>query len=340
MAAAPTLDVLVLGGTSWVGGAVAQTAVERGHRVTCLARGESGEPPAEVRWVRADRRDATAYDQVAGLDWDAVLDVSWQPDLVRSALAQLVPRARHWVYVSSGSVYASDDVADSDEHAPVHEPYPNLGPVDWDVYGPAKVACELACRDALGDDRTLVARAGLIGGDGDRSDRLGYWPAKVARASDDEAVLVPPRDCPAQVIDVRDLATWLVDAAEQRLSGVFNAVGDVLSVGSVLEACVQATGRQPRFVEASDTWLIDHGVEPWQGPESLPLWLPQPAYAGFSTRRNRAAVQAGLRLRDLSDTVGAALQGEHRAGLDRDRRAGLTPALERELLAAFATHSS
>lgn len=202
------LDLLVLGGTSWVGGAIARDAADRGHRVTCLARGESGNPPAGVSWVGADRRHPTAYDEVAERDWDAVVDVSWQPDLVRSALDRLSSRAGHWVYVSSCSAYAADEVAGEDEAAQVHEPFAGTGSVDWDVYGPAKVACELACTEACGAEGTLLARAGLIGGDGDRSDRLGYWPARVARAADGEPVLVPPMEAAAQVVDVDDLVAW------------------------------------------------------------------------------------------------------------------------------------
>ena len=213
----PALDLLVLGGTSWLGGAVARTALERGHRVTCLARGEAGTPPDGVAWVRADRSTVTAYDEVADRDWDAVVDVSWQPDFVRSALTALGHRTGHWVYVSSCSVYSDDSTPDTGEDAAVHPPHEGSGPVSMEQYGPAKVACEQACLDTMGADHTAVARAGLIAGYGDRSDRLGYWPARIDRAADDgEPVLVPPRDTPLQVIDVEDLAQWLVHLAEHR----------------------------------------------------------------------------------------------------------------------------
>ena len=102
-APADGLDLLVLGGTSWVGGVVARTALARGHRVTCLARGEAGDPPAGVTWVRADREQPGAYDEVVGARWDAVVEVSWQPELVRGALKALSGVVGHWVYVSSGS---------------------------------------------------------------------------------------------------------------------------------------------------------------------------------------------------------------------------------------------
>jgi 2'-hydroxyisoflavone reductase len=332
----PTLDLLVLGGTSWLGGEVAQQALARGHRVACLARGDSGEAPEGVTWVRADRELPTAYDGVAGRAWDAVLEVSWQPRFVRAALAALSPTAGHWVYVSSCSAYAEDSTPGESEDARVHEAYTGPEPVSGEDYGPAKVACEEACLTAMGAERVLVARAGLIGGYGDRSDRLGYWPARVARAGDGEPVLVPPRDQPAQVIDVADLASWLVDAAERRTAGVFNALGEVLTMGAVLEACVGAAGRAPRFVEASGEWLVEAGVEPWAGPESLPLWLPLPEYAGFMTRRNDAARAAGLTLRPVEDTAAASLRWERELGLHRSRRAGLSAGRETELLARLA----
>jgi nucleoside-diphosphate-sugar epimerase len=328
------LDLLVLGGTSWLGGAVARQARDRGHRVTCLARGESGTPPDGVTWVRADRAADGAYDEVAGRDWDSVVDVSWQPDLVRSALAALADRAGHWVYVSSCSVYADDSLPGQAEDAAVHPAHQGSGEVAIEVYGPAKVACEEAVVAAMGADHSARARAGLIGGYGDRSDRLGYWPARVDRAGDGAPVLVPPRDTPLQVVDVEDLAAWLVHVAEHRVAGVFNALGDVTTLGAVLQACEAATGRRPSYVEVGDGWLDEQEVAPWMGPESLPLWLPRPQYAGFMTRRNDAALAAGLTLRSLRETVTASLAWERERGVDRERRAGLSPAREAELVAA------
>ena len=328
------LDLLVLGGTSWLGGAVARHALARGHRVTCLARGESGTPPDGVSWVRADRAAAGAYTEVAGRDWDVVLDVSWQPDLVRSALAALAEHAGHWVYVSSCSVYADDSVPGESEDAALHPAHPGTGMVPIEAYGPAKVACEEAVVAATRPEHSTLARAGLICGYGDRSDRFGYWPARVDRAGDGEPVLVPPRDTPLQVIDVEDLAAWLVHLAEDRVPGAFNALGDVTTVGAVLDACDAATGHRPSYVEVGHDWLAEHEVKPWMGPESLPLWLPQPEYAGFMTRSNDAARAAGLTLRPVADTVRAALAWERERGLERDRLAGLTPPRETELVAA------
>jgi hypothetical protein len=100
----------------------------------------------------------------------------------------------------------------------------------------------------------------------------------------------------------------------------------------VLQLAAEAAGTRPALREATDAWLAEHEVAPWSGPESLPLWLPQPEYAGFATRSNAAARGAGLELSPVSRTLAQSLRWEREQGLDRDRRAGLSPARERELL--------
>lgn len=331
------MRLLVLGGTSWVGGTVASVAVREGHEVTCLARGESGPVPAGARWVRADRGASGAYDDVAE-EWDAVLDVSWQPSMVRSALDSLAGRVRHWVYVSSISVYADHGHHAGDEHGDTLAPW---SPADQDVeataeeYGAAKVSCETACAEQIDPDRLLVARPGLIAGHGDPSDRFGYWPARVARAGGGApGLLVPSLGGPVQVIDVEDLAAWLVQGCVQRTAGVFDAVGDQVTLGAVLEACFDACGTRPRLHEAQESWLLERGVRPWAGPDSLPLWLPH-ASSGMVRRSGRAAREAGLAVRPLTQTVAGALRWEREQGVDRARRAGLRADREAALVAAL-----
>lgn len=326
------MRILVLGGTGWLGGRFAALATSAGHEVTCLARGESGTVPPGTRLVVADRWAEDAYDAVAGQDWDAAVEVSWQPGLVGGAVAALGDRVAHWVYVSSASVYSDDGLPLSDE---LHPAWAGTGEAAREDYGPAKVACEQAVL-ALGPDRVAVARAGLIGGYGDLSDRYGYWPARIALATGDRRrVLTPGLDSPTQVIDVDDLAGWLLHAATEPVAGVLDLVGATVPLREVLDLSARAAGSDPELVAVPDGWLVEQGVEPWMGPESLPLWIPGEEYAGFMLRDPGPAVAAGLRLRPLRDTVAATLAWETEQGLTRLRRAGLSPARERELLAAW-----
>jgi len=275
-----SLNILILGGTSWLGGATARIARQRGHQVTCLARGDSGEVPDGVRLVGADRWIPGAYHGVADQDWDVVVEVSWQPELVESAVAALAARALHWVYVSSGSVYADHSLVGGDESAAICPSWEGSGEVGHEDYAGAKAACETALRAAVVAHRLVIVRPGLIAGSGDPSDRFGYWPGRVARADSADAVLTPPMEIPLQVIDVLDLSAWVVDLGEHRSAGVLDAVGDVVTFGQLAGQCAAAAGRSPAFVPADQDWLLEQGVEPWAGPESLPLWLPSPSTPG------------------------------------------------------------
>ena len=186
-----------------------------------------------------------------------------------------------------------------------------------------------------------VARCRLenIGGPGDRSDRTGYWPMRFAHpATEDGAVLVP--DCPGlatQVIDVRDLAAWLVHCIERSVHGTFNACGPLTPLADHLGAARRVASHTGRLVAVPDHWLAEHEVNPWAGPRSLPLWLPDSAQAGFGGRSTAAAAAAGLVCRPLDETLADVLAWElDQAGgsQDRARHAGLSGAEERLLIQA------
>jgi len=333
------MRLLVLGGTAWVSGAVAALAVEAGHDVTCLARGDSGPVPPGARLVRADRTTPQAYAGLSG-EWDAVLDVTRHPGWLRSAASALSGRAAYLAFVSTCSVYADDSTPGADESAAVHAPLVGETMESMADYGPAKVACEEAALAGFGAERTLVARPGLIGGPGDGSGRSGYWPWRFAHpATADGAVVVP--DAPTlstQVIDGRDLAAWLLDCCERQAPGLANACGDPVPLPDHLALARAAAGHAGPVLAAEPDWLAAQGVEPWMGPRSMPLWLPLPDYAGFAARSVAAGRALGLRSRPLVETLADTLAWERARRAERPDlpwSAGLTDAEAVELAAAW-----
>lgn len=320
---------------------MAALARDAGHAVTCLARGESGSVPDGVTLVRGDRSTADAYAALPPLaSWDLVVDVARQPGHVRGAIEALADRAGHWAFVSSCSVYARHDEPGADERAALL-PALEDDEATPEQYGEGKVACEQAVLAALGD-RSLVARAGLIVGAGDRSDRFGYWPGRFALAArQDRPVLVPVRDdLRVQVVHVDDLAGWLVEAGLRRATGVVNAIGPTTALREVLEGAAAVAGFEGELVRATDAELEAAGVDEFMGPRSLPLWLRDPEWQAFMDRDVSAAAALGLRHRPLADSLRDALVWEEQLGLDRERqRAGLSPQDEVEAIDAVRANS-
>lgn len=330
------MRLLVLGGTVFVSYTVAAEAVRRGHEVVCAARGTSGSVPDGAKLVAVDRDLPDGLEPLAGEQFDAVVDVAktsypW----VARALDTLADGVQHWTFVSSVNVYADMGPVGQKPGSPLLEPRQEeiRGNTisDPDLYGMIKVAGENAVLERL-PDRAFVVRPGLITGPLDPSDRFGYWPGRMARGG---RVLVPDTpDQLTQIIDVRDLAAWIISAAEQGLTGVYDAICPPAPLPSVLAEIAAAVKVPVDLVPVSPAALEAAKVDTWSGPRSLPLWLP-PTHYGMAAHDAAPAMDAGLPIRPFEDAVLGALEHERSLGLDRERKAGLTLDEEAEIFAGL-----
>jgi nucleoside-diphosphate-sugar epimerase len=321
------MRLLVLGGTHHVGRAVVETALARGDEVTTLNRGLSRAPAPGVEALIADRTDRDALRRaIADREWDAVIDTwSGPPRAVRDACELLAGRTGHYGYVSSRSVYRWPIPPGADESAPVVDADP--GAEDDEDYAAAKRGGELAALEWFGD-RALLARAGLILGPYENVGRMPWWLRRIERGG---RVLAPEPERPLQYIDARDLARWMLSAADRRISGAFNTVSPTgyCTMRELLETAVRVTGADAELVWVSPDVIEEAGISPWT---ELPIWLPQDEeYAGMHDSDVSAAVGAGLTFRPMAETVAdtwAWLQAEGdpdpapgapRHGLDPDK---------------------
>jgi nucleoside-diphosphate-sugar epimerase len=315
--------LLVLGGTKFLGRAVVECALQRGHAVTLFNRGHTNPdlfPEAER--LRGDREGD--LDFLRGRDWDAVVDPSgYVPSVVRRSAELLADAVDHYVFISSVSVYGDfsgplregDPLAELDpEHSAeeLREDYAN--------YGSLKALCEDVVVDVFPDRHTNI-RAGLLVGPHDPTGRFTYWPHRFARGGD---VLAPaPPDRTVQFIDVRDLGTWIVVLCESRAVGTFNATHPGVPWGELLEACRRVLSDAARIVWVPDAFLMEQHVVEWT---ELPLWIGDPQWLGLHEADVSRALAAGLTFRPLDNTVRGAFERSQPtpdAGLTQEREAEL-----------------
>ena len=325
------MRLLILGGSVFLGRALTDAALDKGHAVTHFRRGTSGAPDPRVETILGDRTgplealDARAF--------DAVADTSgYLPQVMRRSAEKLRDKVGRYLFVSSISVYDRFDHHGVTEDEPVAAPLdPVPDTMTWDKYGNLKAMCEAVVRDAFGA-RALVVRPGLIVGLHDSTDRFTYWPHRVSLGG---RVVAPVRpSLPIQYIDVRDLAEWMVALLERGVSGTFNATGmpGTATMGDLLETCRHASASDARFEWMDAAFLAAHGARHWT---NMPLQVPEddPAMKGFASVSVARALAEGLRFRSQAQTVADTLAWSRTRPSGPAWKAGLTPDEERALLA-------
>ena len=325
------MDLLILGGTGFIGPHLVRHAVARGHRVTIFTRGRRNpDLPAGVVRLTGDRNGQLGA--LEGKRWDAVVDDSaTNPEWVRQSTQLLKDAVGRYLFTSSTGVYYPYLTRGLDESVPPHLDVKD--PKDGsETFGVAKARCEREVLLTFGD-RGIISRPTYIVGPGDTTDRFPYWPVRLARGGE---VLAPGRrDDPVQFIDVRDLAEFMVRLLEESRSGIFNVAGprQTMTMPQFLPAACDTLNAKVTF-----TWVDDYAfLEQYKIAEAIPWAMLKGNDEGMMSIRNDRAVAAGLTFRPLATTVRDTLAWW--PNVPEARRAkprfAITPEQEQEALAAW-----
>jgi 2'-hydroxyisoflavone reductase len=340
--------ILILGGTGFIGPHEVRYALSRGHQVTIFNRGRQKEDwPGAVEELLGDRNTGDLK-SLEGREWDVCIDnPTTLPFWVRDAAKALKGKIKHYVFISTISVYDKTDQP-ADETAPVAA-YGGADPMaetaqtvakNPALYGQLKAVSEAEARRQFGEAATTVIRPGLISGPGDETDRFSYWPVRLANPAGRWGPQVAaPGDGsdPVQFIDARDLAEWIVRMAEQRTAGTFNGAGPArpMTTKAFLQAVASGVQARPNLTWIATPFLEAQKVHAWS---DMPVWIPgQGETMGFHRRSIARALKAGLTFRPLPVTAGDTLAWFKTLPPERQAklRSGLTPERETALLAAW-----
>ncbi len=325
--------VLILGGTSFLGPEIVEIAQARGHTITLFNRGKTNPQLfPNVEKLHGDRKKSD-LGALKGRTWDVVVDTSGYFPRHVTESAGLLRDAKQYIFISSISVYDKPPPGGVDENGAVGKlKDPTVEKIDEETYGPLKAACERAAEEQM-PGKVTVIRPGLIVGPGDPTDRFTYWPVRLDAGGE---VMAPgaPSD-PVQVIDVRDLAAWIVTVLEEGHIGVYNAAGPAkpTGIGAFLDGMKSALGSSATLTWVDEAFLASQKVSPWS---DMPVWVGSGEDAGMARVSSARAIAKGLAFRPIGETARDTLawwkaQPEERrtkpgAGLSRER--------EREVLAA------
>lgn len=323
------LKILILGGTSFLGPHLVGEIQDRGHKVTLFNRGiQNPSLFPEVIQLHGDR-DGN-LNALEGGQWDAIIDTSGNLPRIVAASSKLLSHAtNHYTYISSIGVYENFLIDQIDENYPVAQLQDErIEEITEKTYGALKALCEKVVLQYF-PDRSLIIRPGLIVGPYDPTDRFTYWPMRIAEGGE---VLVPGNpNQKVQLIDVRDLAKWIVDMIEKKATGIYNATGPTasLTLEQVLETCLPFAASDVKLHWVGEAFLLENEVQDWT---ELPLWLSSKRnMPGFQNINNQKAIQAGLTFRPLSETIEATIKWSS-LRKNHQWKAGLNREKEKELL--------
>lgn len=296
------LKVLVLGGTNFLGPAIVNALVQKGHEVSLFNRGFTN--PSlfpDLTKFRGDReKGLLGYKELQSdsTSWDTVIDV-WpeNPTYVEDAIKTIGDRTRHYMFVSSIAVYNNYSMIGMDETAPIRE----ATTYEDGNYNANKVLCEAVVKKYFPMNHTIVRPGAIVG----HRDPGPFGTDVLRRIMEREQIMAPNSNDPVQFIDAKDIGDFLTRCASADIFGVFNLVGpkDPMGYKEWLNQCVQALDSEVEIIWIEPYFLINEmNVEPFM---QIPFWIPlatdpEPGFYQLSARK---ALDKGLKISEFRETV-------------------------------------
>lgn len=337
------MKLLILGGTTFLGRHLIESALKNGHEVTIFTRGrQTIDLSSEIEQLVGDRENNLTA--LKGRTWDRVIDTSgYVPWIVENSAKLLADSVKHYTFISSISVYSDLETPGIDEKTSVSimttkelEEVRTSGSHEtiMNYYGALKYLCEEAAKQAM-PERVLNIRPGLIVGQYDPTDRFTYWIDRISKGGE---ILCPGRsNKTVQFIHAGDLADWIIKASEKELIGEFNAAGPdySLTMGELLEKCRDISCSNSSLIWVSEDFLLNNNVEPWS---DMPLWIPDRFnIPGFLNADISKALKNGLSFKPLEEILLDTLNWARSRSNDYALKAGITASREEELLRLWHT---
>jgi nucleoside-diphosphate-sugar epimerase len=258
---------LVIGGTRFIGRHAVAELLEHGYEVTLFNRGNRENPFADderVAHVAGDRTDEDALaDAAASVDPDVVLDmVAYHPGEVETA-TRIFADAGAYVYVSSGAVYADDEIPKREGETRLQDCSDAQAKDDSGAtYGPRKAEGDRAIFASAerGANATSV-RPTVVYGPYDYTERVDYW---IDRVDSFDRVVVPGDGTFVwHLAYVADVAAALRVVAERGQAGEAYNVADrnAATLGRFVESIADALDADVDIVHAGGRELSVAGLD-------------------------------------------------------------------------------
>jgi 2'-hydroxyisoflavone reductase len=300
------LNILILGGTSFLGPHQIAYALQRGHKVSTFTRGKTKPTVYAKLFDQVEQLVGDREDNLTALEnrqWDVVIDNSGRKvDWTKKTAKLLKENCGLYLYTSSTGVYYPYTKSNSKENDKVLLELPENYNEDFKMvydYGIMKANSELAAIAEFGKDKTIVVRPTYMIGPADKTNRFIHWPIRLSKGGE---ILVPGKETDkVQYMDVRDVAEWMIRLAEEKKSGTYNAVGpkEAQNMYNFIEEASKAFSVESSFVKIDDyDFLTENGIE-----YIVPWIMPLPDLVGSAKINNEKAKNNGLTFRPLQQTV-------------------------------------